>query len=449
MKKILSGILYGIFVGTAILLFGACIFLIINTAKRNQISYGDIDAVIIDDKGESDNAEYNDIDMEVSSEMPYGYNTIELKYAYNALDSENKRYLYEKIGESVYSVSESADDSGHYRMARLNISGERMSESDIREAVNAYIYDNPEIFWLENLFGYAYTEEDTIIEFYAVLSAEECADCISLFNKKVDGMIGSLQPGLSDYERERILHDGLLNVCRYKSGIESSKDGWQYFSAYGAIVTGEAVCEGYAKAMQILLSKAGVPCLTVRGESDGVSHMWNVVELNNEWYHLDATWDDNDKDGFIIYEYFNLDSDNITRTHKINADIETIRSGEKIDISSKARYNFFVPLCTSMNMNYYNKEGIFINEFDGETDARVISAIVEKVNEGGHYLHIKFGDDMEYSEYVNRMFYQSPYKYYYYIDHANELTEKQLSKKSIAVLKNEKNSCLRVKLIIG
>ena len=102
-----------------------------------------------------------------------------------------------------------------------------------------------------------------------------------------------------------------------------------------------------------------------------------------------------------------------------------------------------------MNMNYYNKEGIFINEFDGETDARVISAIVEKVNEGGHYLHIKFGDDMEYSEYVNRMFYQSPYKYYYYIDHANELTEKQLSKKSIAVLKNEKNSCLRVKLIIG
>ena len=121
MKKILSGILYGIFVGTAILLFGACIFLIINTAKRNQISYGDIDAVIIDDKGESDNAEYNNIDMEVSSEMPYGYNTIELKYAYNALDSENKRYLYEKIGESVYSVSESADDSGHYRMARLNI----------------------------------------------------------------------------------------------------------------------------------------------------------------------------------------------------------------------------------------------------------------------------------------------------------------------------------------
>ena len=447
MKKILSGILYGIFFGVTILLLVACIFLIVNTAKRSNINYGDIDAVMIDDKGESDDTEYNNIDMEVSSEMPYGYHAIELKYAYNALDSENKRYLYDKISENIYSVSESADDSGHYRMTRLIVSGERMSEADIREAVNAYIYDNPQIFWLENLFGYAYTEENTIVEFYSVLSAEECADCISLFNKKVDEMINSLQSELSEYEREKILHDNLLSACKYKSGVESSKDGWQYFSAYGAIVTGEAVCEGYAKAMQILLSKAGIPCLTVRGESGGVSHMWNVVELNNEWYHLDATWDDNDKDGFIIYEYFNLDSDNIKRTHKINADIETIRSGEKTDIGSKARYNFFVPLCTSMNMNYYNKEGIFINEFDGETDARVINEIVQKVNDGEHYIHIKFGDSFEYSEYVNMMFYQSPYKYYYYIDHANELMNKELSKKSISVLKNEKNSSLRVKLI--
>ena len=447
MKKILSGILYGIFFGVTILLLVACIFLIVNTAKRSNINYGDIDAVMIDDKGESDDTEYNNIDMEVSSEMPYGYHAIELKYAYNALDSENKRYLYDKISENIYSVSESADDSGHYRMTRLIVSGERMSEADIREAVNAYIYDNPQIFWLENLFGYAYTEENTIVEFYSVLSAEECADCISLFNKKVDEMINSLQSELSEYEREKILHDNLLSACKYKSGVESSKDGWQYFSAYGAIVTGEAVCEGYAKAMQILLSKAGIPCFTVRGESDGVSHMWNVVELNNEWYHLDATWDDNDKDGFIIYEYFNLDSDNIKRTHKINADIETIRSGEKTDIGSKARYNFFVPLCTSMNMNYYNKEGIFINEFDGETDARVINEIVQKVNDGEHYIHIKFGDSFEYSEYVNMMFYQSPYKYYYYIDHANELMNKELSKKSISVLKNEKNLSLRVKLI--
>ena len=444
MKKILSGILYGVLLGFAVLMFIACICLIINTAKRHTGSYTDTDVLKIDENGGND--AYNDIYAEVLSEMPCGYAETDLKYAYGILDSESKKGLYDSIGENIYSVSEERDVNGHYCIARLRVEEEHMSEFDIREVINAYIYDNPHIFWLENLFGYAYADEDTIVEFYSVLSADECEDCIRLFNKKIDELMSSLESGLSEYDREKILHDKLLSGCRYKTGVESSKDGWQYFSAYGAVVTGEAVCEGYAKAMQILLSKAGIPCLTLRGESNGVSHMWNIVELNNEWYHLDPTWDDNDGDGFIIYEYFNLDSENIGRTHRINADIETVMSGSDGE-TMNSKYNFFVPLCTSMNMNYYNKEGILIEKFDSETDERVIQEMVERVNHKENYLPLKFGNGMKYGEYVNMMFYRSPYKYYYYIDHANDMLDVKISKRSISVLKNEGNSSLRVKLV--
>ena len=446
MKRMLSGILYGMLLGFAVLMFVACIYLIINTAKRNNSSYAETDVVKIDETSKNDNAAYNDISAEVSSELPGSYAEIDLKYAYSILDSENKQYLYDKIEENIYSVSEEKDNNGHYRIARLRIEGEHMSEFDIREVINAYIYDNPHIFWVENLFGYAYADEDTIVEFYSVLSADECEDCIKLFNKKIDEIMSSLKSGLTEYEREKILHDKLLDGCRYKKGVESSKDGWQYFSAYGAVVTGEAVCEGYAKSMQILLSKAGIPCLTLKGESNGVSHMWNVVELNNEWYHLDPTWDDNDSDGLIIYEYFNLDNENISRTHKINADIETVLSDSEGEILN-SRYNFFVPLCTSMNMNYYNKEGILIEKFDSETDKKVIHEMVDKINHEENYLPLKFGDIMKYNEYINMMFYKSPYKYYYYIDHANDMLDRKISKKNISVLKNENNSVLRIKLV--
>ncbi len=446
MKRMLSGILYGMLLGFAVLMFVACIYLIINTARRNNSSYAETDVVKIDETSRNDNAAYNDISAEVSSELPGSYAEIDLKYAYSILDSENKQYLYDKIEENIYSVSEEKDNNGHYRIARLRIEGEHMSEFDIREVINAYIYDNPHIFWVENLFGYAYADEDTIVEFYSVLSADECEDCIKLFNKKIDEIMSSLKSGLTEYEREKILHDKLLDGCRYKKGVESSKDGWQYFSAYGAVVTGEAVCEGYAKSMQILLSKAGIPCLTLKGESNGVSHMWNVVELNNEWYHLDPTWDDNDSDGLIIYEYFNLDNENISRTHKINADIETVLSDSEGEILN-SRYNFFVPLCTSMNMNYYNKEGILIEKFDSETDKKVIHEMVDKINHEENYLPLKFGDIMKYNEYINMMFYKSPYKYYYYIDHANDMLDRKISKKNISVLKNENNSVLRIKLV--
>ncbi len=450
MRKIFSGILYGIFFIFAGILFISCIMLIINTARKHNTEYKQIEAVIIDEKGETDNARYEMIDTQVSSETLPGYATSELKYGYSVLDSESKRYLYNEIGEKIYSVSDKKDDNGHYRIARLRVAGDRLSEFDIREVVNAYIYDNPHIFWLENLFGYAYVGDDTITEFYSVISADECEDCIELFNKKIGEMVSGIDAGLSEYEREKILHDRLLTRCRYKSGIKSSRDGWQYFSAYGAIVTGEAVCEGYAKSMQILLSKAGIPCLTIKGEGDGVFHMWNVVELGDSWYHVDPTWDDNEKDSLISYEYFNLDSNNINKNHRISEDVKTVLSAENsADVDTNARYNFFVPLCTSMDMNYYNTEGVFINTFDEESDIRVIKAMVEKAKNEENYFPIKFGQAMKYSDYINGLFYDSPHKYYYYIDHANERLDDshKISKDNISVLKNEDNMTLRVKIV--
>ena len=450
MKKIFSGILYAIFFGFAAILFISCILLIINTAKKHNNDYKQLDAVIIDESGENDSTGYETIDTEVSYAALSEYAPVELKYGYNILDSESKRYLYDKIGENIYSVSDKKDDNGHYRIARLRVTGEKLSEFDIREVVNAYIYDNPQIFWLENLFGYAYVGDDTITEFYSVISADECEDCIELFNKKIGEILSGISSGLSGYEREKILHDRLLGRCRYKNGIASSNDGWQYFSAYGAIVTGEAVCEGYAKSMQILLSKAGIPCLTVKGEGDGIFHMWNVVELDDNWYHLDPTWDDNENDSIISYEYFNLDSNNINKNHKISDDIKTVVSSvDSKDTDRNARYNFFVPLCTSMNMNYYNTEGVLIDEFDKETDSRVIKVMTDRAVSGESYLPIRFGSSMKYSEYINKLFYKSPYKYYYYIDHANEKLDDshKISRDNISVLKNEDNMTLRVKIM--
>lgn len=453
MKKILSGILYVIFFGFAAILLVSCILLIINTANRKDSGYTELEAVVIDDKAENDAITYDTIDAEISAASSEGYMTIDLKYGYQTLDTESKRYLYDRIDNNIYSVSDEKDSNGHYRLAHLRVTGERLSEFEIREVVNAYLYDNPQVFWMENLFGYAYVGEDTIAEFYSVLSAEECEDCIKLFNKKIDEIVSSVESGLSEYERERKIHDKLLSGCQYKSGIEASADGWQYFSPYGAIVTGEAVCEGYAKSMQILLSKVGIPCLTIRGEGDGILHMWNVVELNNEWYHLDPTWDDNDKDGMIIYEYFNVNSESIKQNHKINDDIATILNVESSeDIDPVARYNFFVPLCTSMELNYYMVEGVLIEDFDSATDAKVIAAIVDKVNQGENYFPLRFGTAMSYKEYIDKLFYQAPHKYYYYyIDHANEMLDSrhQIQKNSVSVLKNENFSTLRIRLMVN
>ena len=225
----------------------------LNTSKSKEEIYNNIDAVVISGGEEASNDAYmrlEAIDLGGSEH----YKEIVTHDGYDSLDTDEKQYLYEKIQDNIYTITNETDENGHYRTARLQVTGVKMSEFDIREVVNAFVYDNPQVFWFENLFGYAYSGYDTIVEFYSVLSSEECGEYIERFQKKVDEITASVDKGLSEYEREKRLHDILLQNCAYKSGVTSSSDGWTYFSAYGAIVDGEAVCEGYAKSMQILLN---------------------------------------------------------------------------------------------------------------------------------------------------------------------------------------------------
>lgn len=92
------------------------------------------------------------------------------------------------------------------------------------------------------------------------------------------------------------------------------------FTAVGALVDGQAVCEGYARGMQYLLQRAGIECSLVTGINEkNEPHMWNLVTINGRNYHLDPTWDD--VDDRIRYTFFNVTTDSITRTHTIDADI--------------------------------------------------------------------------------------------------------------------------------
>lgn len=446
MKKVLSRILYFLFFAFAATLFTACVILIINTTKSKTQAYTQIEAVVISGGEETSGSEYEKIN-EISFKGSSYYKAVKEKYGYKSLSTDEEQYLYDKIEKNIYSVTSKTDENGHYRTSRLKVNGVRMSENSIRKVVNAFIYDNPQVFWLENLFGYAYAENDTIVEFYSVLSAKDCQKYIDTFTEKVNEIIGSVKNNMTEYDREKYIHDTVLGNCEYKSGVTGTKDGWQYFSAYGALVDGQTVCEGYAKSMQILLSQLGIECYTISGEADNVGHMWNVVKLGGEWYHLDPTWDDTDN--IINYEYFNINTENILKNHTINESITDIDL-DSDSVKPEKRYNFFIPMCTSMAMNYYTVEGYLIEDFDETDDNKMIDIIVNAVNNNQTYIPLRFGTKMTYSEYIDGMFYKSPYKFYYYIQHANERldSEHQIDKDSVSVLKNEAMSTLRIKLKI-
>lgn len=71
-------------------------------------------------------------------------------------------------------------------------------------------------------------------------------------------------------------------------------------------------CKGYSAIMMYILNRLEIPTIDQGGamverNNNGdttnlVLHSWNIVKLNNEWYFLDATWDDQGE--YESYDHF-------------------------------------------------------------------------------------------------------------------------------------------------
>lgn len=120
------------------------------------------------------------------------------------------------------------------------------------------------------------------------------------------------------YTKEKKIHDYIVSRTAYGYPEENPDADSDAYSAYGALVLGKAVCNGYAQAMKLLCDLAGVTCDMVTGTADGESHAWNLVKLGEHWYHVDATWDDPEPDKAlrVLYTYFNVDDTQMKRDHK-------------------------------------------------------------------------------------------------------------------------------------
>lgn len=62
-------------------------------------------------------------------------------------------------------------------------------------------------------------------------------------------------------------------------------------TAYGALIDHTSVCQGYAMLFNRFMLEMGIPARCMTGSSHGENHMWNVVQLDGQYYYVDSTWD--------------------------------------------------------------------------------------------------------------------------------------------------------------
>lgn len=245
-----------------------------------------------------------------------------------------------------------------------------ITEEELKDIFTAVLYDNSEIFWVD--IKYNFIDYGTSIEFmpdYRVNSVE-AQNMSAVLNSEIDKIVKSAENLATDFEKELYFHDYVCDVTTYTEGDMDD-------TAYSALINGNAICEGYSRAMQMLLDRAKIKNYLVVGDGkseDGTEpHMWNIVEIDGENYHLDATWNDAGTENTIGYLYFNVTDDYISRDH---LNIEPANNN-----------------CTELYANYFVMNNLYLENFEN-FDA-LVSPVAKALKNGDNTVEILFADENE------------------------------------------------------
>lgn len=226
-----------------------------------------------------------------------------------------------------------------------------ISPTELKLVISACLNDNPEIFWIPHSVTFSGSQDSNYNEYvlwvtpsYSITKTQAQTMSAEL-EASLDRYLVGLDDSMPEYTREKIIHDRMVAHITYDETTANSGN------IYGALVEGKALCEGYARAFQYLLCRAGIQGYFVEGQANGVNHAWNLVKLEGDYYYVDITWDDPADDypeieetRIVDYAYFNVTTEELERTHVIESP--------------------WVPECTKKGLNFFSKRDHVLDTFD-------------------------------------------------------------------------------------
>ena len=251
-------------------------------------------------------------------------------YQYSTLASDAEKRLYRDIVAAIQELRNEVDVSAY-----------SLDMDTVKAVADKAVADHPQYFYVSKaMFGLSQGDRlTTWVMLYSDGTSVDTVDSannilpradrtvirshVTEFEAKIAQLDASI-PAVSDQvAMEKAAYDYVIKNIAYDftsagTSFDFNQDAPTCFDAYGALIKGSAVCEGYAKLFQYLCYRMGINAIQVIGTGGGGSHMWNMAKINGNWYHLDPTWGDGNS-AMVNYAYFNLTQAQICQDHAIGA----------------------------------------------------------------------------------------------------------------------------------
>lgn len=297
----------------------------------------------------------------------------------------------------------------------------RVDFGDIDRCFEIYYYiinDHPELFWCGDISGQYYgTEEYVVLHPKYLVTGKKKREKQQKIENVAQEWLNQIPENISDYEKVKKVYEVIVNNVEYELDSPDSQNISSVF------INNVSVCAGYAKATKYLLDQLDIKSIYVYGYANynNGEHAWNIVEIDDGYYHVDSTWGDPNynennldiKYKKISYTYLCMSDKEISKTHTISKDIN-------------------YPKCQSEKYNYYKITGTYFDNFDLNA---IKSKLLETIQSKKRNITLKFKtdtacnkfkDNITNGEYTNILYnlqYETNilFKYYYQYDDDNNI----------------------------
>lgn len=275
-------------------------------------------------------------------------------------NSEGLLYAYEQLAKGVEVAQEviTVYDGVH-----------PVSYEEFDTVMSAYLRDYVAHFWCNDTYKLGGTKDciQVVKPSYALTGAELQA-AMDKFEEVTQEILAGIDAGMDDYERELYVHDQITYRIKYDMTNPNCHN------AYGGLVEGRAVCDGYSEAFGYLLQRLGIQTFQVLGSGinpnngKAENHSWTYVRIKGRYYHVDTTW--NSQKDEVFHMYFNQSDDVMFEDHIVNP------------------VNYELPVCQSENDFY------FLKNDEEKLDNYSVDEISQLLKDNGNKTHVYIPGDV-------------------------------------------------------
>jgi hypothetical protein len=261
------------------------------------------------------------------------------------------------------------------------------------------VFNNePQLFWLET--GANVSPMGLSLR-YCVSQAD-----IPTIQAEIDANVKKIMntaSGSSDLNKVKVFYDWI--VLNSEFHLDNSPEACGIENGLRPHA-GYLQCNGYAKTMQYLCDIAGIPCMTIPGESSrAATHAWNKLKIGGNWYNIDPTRGDpiNDYDAkYISYAYYLVPDSWIADSHLMENQ-KRLNSGEIITY-------FTPPACTDSSLNYFR---LYNKEFSTTDSAwnGICAELKRALGNGANTAHIRVTDPDIYATLTSTTYWKAAQDY--------------------------------------